>query len=93
MIKFEPNRPFNELPPLPPKADMETHAILKQCIEARSAIAELKQAGALIPNQNVLINSIPLREARDSSAIENIVTTDDKLIGVMTTGKREVFKV
>ena len=79
MINFDPNCPFNQLPPLPPKADIETHAILKQCIEARCAIVELKEAGALIPNQTVLINSIPLREARDSSAIENIVTTDDKL--------------
>ena len=79
MAKFDPNRPYNELPLLPPEADIETRAILKQCIEARCAIAELKEAGTLIPNLNVLINSIPLREARDSSAIENIVTTDDKL--------------
>ena len=79
MSAFDPLRPFNALPPLPPKADVETRAILKRCIEARSALAELKQAGALIPNQDVLINTIPIREARDSSAIENIVTTDDKL--------------
>ena len=79
MPKFDPSRPFNELPPLPPKSDIETRSILKQCIEARSALAELKQAGELIPNQDVLINTIPLREAKDSSAIENIVTTDDKL--------------
>ena len=79
MSEFDPLRPFNALPPLPPKAEVETRAILKRCIEARSALAELKQAGALIPNQDVLINTIPIREARDSSAIENIVTTDDKL--------------
>ena len=79
MPKFDPTRPFNKLPPLPPKADVETRPILKQCIEARSALAELKQAGELIPNQDVLVNTIPLREAKDSSAIENIVTTGDKL--------------
>lgn len=79
MPKFDPSRPFNELPLLPPNTDIETRSILKQCIEARSALAELKQAGELIPNQDVLINTIPLREAKDSSAIENIVTTDDKL--------------
>ena len=79
MPAFDPLRPFDALPPLPPKADLETRAVLKRCIEARSALAELKQAGALIPNQDVLINTIPIREARDSSAIENIVTTDDKL--------------
>ena len=79
MPNFDPHRPYNELPLLPPRADIETYAILKQCIEARAALAELKQAGALISNQNVMINTIPLREAKDSSAIENIVTTDDKL--------------
>lgn len=87
--KFDPSRPFNELPLLPPDADVETRAILKQCIEARSALAELKQAGELIPNQNVLINTIPLREARDSSAIENIVTTDDKLFHYAATQNRD----
>ena len=76
---FDPTRPFNSLPPLPPSADIETRAILKTCIEARTALAELKQAGELIPNQGVLINTIPLREAKASSEIENIVTTEDKL--------------
>lgn len=79
MLINKPSDPYDELPLLPPSADIETYVILKQCIEARSALAELKQAGALIPNQNVMINTIPLREAKDSSAIENIVTTDDKL--------------
>lgn len=79
MAQFHPERPFNALPPLPPKADIETWTILKKCIEARSALAELKQAGDLIPNQDVLINTIPLREAKDSSEIENIVTTADQL--------------
>lgn len=76
---FNPKCPFNSLPPLPPGADIETRAILKSCIEARAALAELKQAGELIANQSVLINTIPLREARASSEIENIVTTEDRL--------------
>jgi Fic family protein len=46
---------------------------------ARAALAELKQAGALIPNQTLLINLLPLLEAKDSSEIENIVTTTDSL--------------
>ena len=58
---------------------METRVVLKACIEARAAIAELKQAGLLIPNQGVLINTIPLLEAQASSEIENIVTTTDRL--------------
>jgi Fic family protein len=58
---------------------------LKKCVRTRSARAALQQAAALIPNQDVLINSIPLREAKDSSAIENIVTTNDKLFQFANT--------
>lgn len=79
MTSFDPNRPFNELPGLPPRVELETKAVLKTCVNARAKLAALKEAAALIPNQDVLINSIPLREAKDSSAIENIVTTNDKL--------------
>lgn len=78
-MAFHPAVPYNTLPPLPPQADVESRAILKACIEARAALAELKQAGELIPNQAVLINSIPLLEAQASSEIENIVTTADRL--------------
>lgn len=53
--------------------------MLKQCITARAALAELKQAAELIPNQAMLINTLPLLEARASSEIENIVTTTDEL--------------
>lgn len=76
---FNPNRPYNELPLLPPKADIETKAILKACVSARAAITELRLAGELIPDQTVLINAIPILEAKDSSEIENIVTTNDAL--------------
>ena len=86
MPGFTPTQPFNSLPMLPPNVDIETRAILKKCIDARSALAELKQVGELIPNQTVLINTIPLREAKDSSAIENIVTTDDKLFRYAALG-------
>ena len=80
MPPFNPAEPYNDLPPLPPPADaIETRAILKRCIEARVALAELKQAAALIPNSAVLVNALPLLEARASSEIENIVTTTDKL--------------
>jgi len=78
-MKFDRTKPYNSLPPLPPKADIESKAILKKCISARAALAELKQAGELIPDQSVLINTIPLLEAQLSSEIENIVTTTDKL--------------
>ncbi len=74
-----PNQPYLNLPTLPPKIEIETKAVLKKCIAARAALAELKQAAELIPNQAVLINTLPLLEARASSEIENIVTTTDKL--------------
>ncbi len=76
---WNPSVPYNQLPLLPPGHDLESRAVLKACIEARTALAELKQAAALIPNQTMLINTIPLLEAKDSSEIENIVTTTDKL--------------
>jgi Fic family protein len=72
--------PYNDLPLLPPTAELETIAVLKRCIPARAALAELKQAAQLIPNQAVLINTLPLLEAQSSSEIENIVTTTDKLV-------------
>ncbi|MCF7954246.1 MAG: Fic family protein [Phycisphaerae bacterium] len=71
--------PYNDLPLLPPKVDIESKQILKRCITARSSLAALKQAAELIPNPTVLINTIPLLEAKVSSEIENIVTTTDKL--------------
>jgi Fic family protein len=82
---FDPAKPYNDLPLLPPAAEIETRAVLKKCVSTRSALAALQQAAALIPNQDVLINSIPLREAKDSSAIENIVTTNDKLFQFANT--------
>jgi Fic family protein len=58
---------------------VETKAVLKACVEARAAMAGLRQATALIPNPAVLINTIPILEAQASSEIENIVTTTDAL--------------
>ena len=78
-MAFDPAKPFNDLPALPPAVDLESRAVLKACISARAAVAELKAAGRLIPNQGVLVNSIPLLEAQASSEIENIVTTTDQM--------------
>lgn len=79
MSLWRPDSPYNNLPLLPPPHELETKSVLKQCILARSAVAQLKQAAELIPNQSVLINTLPLLEARASSEIENIITTTDKL--------------
>src|SRR5688572_24748623 len=78
-MSFDPTKPYNDLPLLPPKIELETREVLRKAIAANKALAELKGAGDLIPNQAILINSIPLQEARYSSEIENIVTTNDAL--------------
>jgi Fic family protein len=78
-MTFDPTQPFNDLPSLPPAGETETRRTLKACVEARAALAELRGTGHLIPNQAVLINSIPTLEAQASSEIENIVTTADRL--------------
>lgn len=78
-MTWNPAKPYAELPLLPPAVELETKVVLKLCIEARASLAELKQAAQLIPNQAMLINTLPLLEAKDSSEIENIVTTTDKL--------------
>jgi Fic family protein len=78
-MMWQPDQPYNYLPLLPPATEFESVAVLKACIPARAALAELKQAGALLPNQGLLINLLPLLEAQGSSEIENIVTTTDKL--------------
>jgi Fic family protein len=64
---------------LPLKKDIETKTILKKSIEANKALAHLNGIAKIIPNQNILINSLILQEAKDSSEIENIVTTHDEL--------------
>jgi Fic family protein len=76
---WHPDQPYNDLPGLPPPADLETKPVLKKCVTARAALAELKQAAELIPNPSMLINTLSLLEAQASSEIENIVTTADKL--------------
>ncbi len=78
-MPYDARRPYNDLPLLPPPTDLETKAVLKKCVRARTAIADLRRAGELIPDQSVLVNTIPLLEAKDSSEIENIVTTNDAL--------------
>jgi Fic family protein len=78
-MPWTPATPHNDLPPLPPKFDVETKEVLKATIEARAALAALDQAARRIPNPTVLINTLPLLEAQASSEIENIVTTTDDL--------------
>lgn len=86
-MSWAPEIPFNDLPPLPPRAvDLEPKVVLKATVEARTALATLDQAGQLLPNPNVLIHAVPLLEAQASSEIENVVTTADALFRHADTG-------
>ena len=71
-MEFIPNN-------LPLDIDIETKAILKKSILANKALAKLNGVAKIIPNQAILINSLILQEAKDSSEIENIITTHDEL--------------
>ena len=68
---------------LPPKFDCETVAILKSLAKASRALGELKGEIKKIPNSQILIDTLALQEAKDSSEIENIVTTDDEMYQAM----------
>jgi Fic family protein len=64
---------------LPPSVELETKAVLKKCAQANRFLSELKGICGTIPNESILINTLSIQEAKDSSAIENIITTHDDL--------------
>jgi len=78
-MPFDRRQPFNDLPGLPPPVDLESRVVLKQAIASNRVLANLRGLAAQMPNQGMLINSLVLQEARLSSEIENIVTTNDEL--------------
>ncbi len=67
------------IPLLPPETELETRAVLKKLAPAHRYLAELKGMAATIPNEHILINTLALQEAKDSSEIENVITTQDDL--------------
>lgn len=78
-MNFNKEIPFNSLPDLPPKENLETAEIFKITIHANKLLAELKGFCQTLPNPHLLLNTIVLQESKESSAIENIVTTQDEL--------------
>ncbi|MFQ6611459.1 MAG: Fic/DOC family N-terminal domain-containing protein, partial [Fidelibacterota bacterium] len=90
MAKFDPNKPYNDLPLIPLTVDLETTQILKKAVTSGRALAELKGLGDIIPNQSILVNSLTLQEAKDSSEIENVVTTNDALFQAFTASTSKV---
>ena len=89
-MTFKPDIPYNDLPLLPPTADIENRKVLKKAIGANKALAELKGKAPIIPNQEILINNITLQEARASSEIENVVTTNDSLFRALSSSAKTV---
>lgn len=87
-MKYNPEIPYNELPLLPPLAELETKAVLRKTISASRALSELKGAITNLPNPALFIDTINLQEAQASSAIENILTTQDELFKSSITDKR-----
>jgi len=79
MAKFNRKTPFNDLPLLPPKADIETKRILRKTISAGRALAQLNGTLKSLPNPTIFLDTIYLDEAKASSEVENIITTNDEL--------------
>jgi Fic family protein len=83
-MKFNPSRAFNELPKIPPSSDIETKEILYHTINANKELARLNGYCSLLPNETILLNSIVLKEAKASSEIEDIITTQDEIYRALT---------
>ena len=85
------NAPHYKLEKLPPlREKVETIEILRQTNKSTAALAELKGIARTIPNQGMLINAVVLQEAKDSSEIENIITTQDELYKALTVNKSHI---
>jgi len=69
---------------LPPAIDLESKKVLKQLSRTHRALAELKGFADTMPNKNILINAVTINEAKDSSEIENIITTHNELFKAMS---------
>lgn len=82
------DQPFNGLPDLPPKVNLETPEIFRATIRANKLLAELKGFCQTLPNPELLLNTIVLQESKESSAIENIVTTQDELYKATLMGDK-----
>ena len=86
--EYSPNIPYNNLPLLPPQKEIESATILKKTIASSRALSELKGAITNLPNPSLFIDTINLQEARASSAIENIITTQDELFKASIAEKK-----
>jgi len=88
MKKFRKDIPYNELPKLPPTVNLETTQILRKTITASRALANLNGAITNLPNPQLFLDTIHLQEAKASSEIENIITTNDELYKSIVADKK-----
>lgn len=88
MKSFNKSQPYNELPLLPPQAELETKEILTKTIRASRALAQLNGAIRNLPNPSLFLDTLHLQEAKASSEIENIITTNDDLYQAVVADKK-----
>lgn len=88
MGKFNKEIPYNDLPLLPPKVDIETKEILRKTISAGRALAQLNGTLLNLPNPTLFLDTIYLQEAKASSEVENIITTNDELYKSLVADKK-----
>lgn len=88
MKGFNKSQPYNDLPLLPPQAELETKEILTKTIRASRALAQLNGAIRNLPNPSLFLDTLHLQEAKASSEIENIITTNDDLYQAVVADKK-----
>ena len=88
MATFKKDIPYNDLPLLPPKGALETTAVLRKTITASRALSKLNGAITNLPNPRLFLDTIHLQEAKASSEIENIITTNDDLYQAIVADKK-----
>ncbi|WP_242917428.1 Fic family protein [Pontibacter liquoris] len=88
MAPFHREEPYNDLPLLPPEIDLETKEVMRKTVKASRALAQLNGAIINLPNPSLFLDTIHLQEAKASSEIENIITTNDDLYKSVVAEKR-----
>ena len=88
MEDFNRNKPYNSLPILPPKINLESTEVLRKTISASRALAQLNGAITNLPNPKLFLDTIHLQEAKASCEIENIITTNDELYKSVIADKK-----
>ena len=88
MSKFSRKIPYNDLPLLPPNVEIESKRILRKTISAGRALAQLNGTLLNLPNPTLFLDTIYLQEAKASSEVENIITTNDELYKSLVADKK-----